>query len=68
MSQAKTSAMRQRIGLITGLVIAVGLQVLPVPEGLDRSAWLLASLALMMAAWSFVRPIMHAKCSTVEPN
>ena len=45
MSQAKTSAMRQRIGLITGLVIAVGLQVLPVPEGLDRSAWLLASLA-----------------------
>lgn len=43
--------MRQRIGLITGLVIAVGLQLLPVPEGLDRSAWLLASLALMMGAW-----------------
>jgi sodium-dependent dicarboxylate transporter 2/3/5 len=51
MSQAKTSAMRQRIGLITGLVIAVGLQFLPVPEGLDRSAWMLASLALMMGAW-----------------
>ena len=51
MSQANTSAMRQRIGLITGLVIAVGLQLLPVPEGLDRSAWLLASLALMMGAW-----------------
>lgn len=51
MSQANASAMRQRIGLITGLVIAVGLQVLPVPEGLDRSAWLLASLALMMACW-----------------
>lgn len=51
MSQANTSVMRQRIGLITGLVIAVGLQLLPVPEGLDRSAWLLASLALMMGAW-----------------
>ncbi len=33
MSQANTSAMRQRIGLITGLVIAMGLQLLPVPEG-----------------------------------
>ena len=51
MSQANTSVMRHRIGLITGIVIAVGLQLLPVPEGLDRSAWLLASLALMMAAW-----------------
>jgi hypothetical protein len=51
MSQANASAMRQRIGLITGLVLAVGLQFLPVPETLDRSAWLLASLALMMACW-----------------
>ncbi|WP_440958145.1 SLC13 family permease [Oceanicaulis sp. LC35] len=51
MSQANASAMRQRIGLITGLVIAVGLQFLPVPEGLDRAAWMLASLALMMGAW-----------------
>tara|TARA_R110000868_G_scaffold6550_9_gene37131 strand:+ start:2686 stop:4221 length:1536 start_codon:yes stop_codon:yes gene_type:complete len=40
-----------RIGLITGLVLAVGLQFMPLPEGLSREAWLLASLALMMAAW-----------------
>ncbi len=39
------------IGLITGLVIAVGLQLVPVPEGLTREAWLLASLALLMACW-----------------
>ncbi|MBI1236523.1 MAG: DASS family sodium-coupled anion symporter [Alphaproteobacteria bacterium] len=41
----------QNIGLVTGLVLALGLQLLPLPDGLSREAWLLASLALMMAAW-----------------
>jgi sodium-dependent dicarboxylate transporter 2/3/5 len=41
----------QRIGLIAGVGLAVALQFVPVPEGLGREAWLLASLALMMAAW-----------------
>ncbi len=41
----------QRIGLITGLVLAVLLQFIPVPDGLSREAWLLASLALLMASW-----------------
>jgi len=41
----------QRIGLVTGLVLAIGLQVFPAPEGLSDEAWLLASLGLMMAAW-----------------
>ncbi|MCR9129637.1 MAG: SLC13 family permease [Alphaproteobacteria bacterium] len=41
----------KRIGFLTGLVLAVGLQLLPVPEGLTREAWLLASLALLMASW-----------------
>ena len=41
----------KRIGFWTGIAIAVGLQLLPVPEGLEPRAWLLASLALMMAAW-----------------
>lgn len=44
-------ARSQRIGLITGIVLAVALQFVPVPEGLDREAWLLASLALLMASW-----------------
>ncbi|MFN4288054.1 MAG: SLC13 family permease [Brevundimonas sp.] len=41
----------RQIGLIVGVVLAVGLQLLPVPEGLDRRAWLLASLMLLMASW-----------------
>ncbi|PWE18471.1 sodium:sulfate symporter [Marinicauda salina] len=41
----------KRIGLVAGLALAVGLQLIPVPEGLTREAWLLASLALMMASW-----------------
>lgn len=41
----------QNIGLLTGLVLALGLQFLPLPEGLSREAWLLASLALLMATW-----------------
>ena len=41
----------QRIGLIVGLLLAIGLQFIPAPEGLSQEAWLLASLGLMMAAW-----------------
>jgi len=41
----------QRIGLATGLVLAAILQFIPVPDGLSREAWLLASLTLLMASW-----------------
>ena len=41
----------QRIGLITGLVLAAGLQFFPAPDGLSPQAWLLASIALLMASW-----------------
>lgn len=41
----------QVIGLFAGIVLAAGLQVLPLPEGLSREAWMLASLALLMACW-----------------
>lgn len=41
----------QRIGLITGVVLAAGLQFFPAPEGLSPEAWLLASIALLMASW-----------------
>jgi sodium-dependent dicarboxylate transporter 2/3/5 len=48
---AKAQPRSKTIGLITGVVLAVGLQFIPVPDGLDREAWLLASLALLMASW-----------------
>jgi sodium-dependent dicarboxylate transporter 2/3/5 len=41
----------QSIGLVTGIALAIGLQFMPVPDPLTREAWLLASLALLMAAW-----------------
>jgi len=42
---------RQRLGLLTGLGLAIAIQFIPVPDGLDRAAWLLASFAVMMACW-----------------
>jgi sodium-dependent dicarboxylate transporter 2/3/5 len=41
----------RRIGLAVGLALAIGLQLLPRPDGLSAEAWMLASLALMMASW-----------------
>ncbi|WP_323760657.1 SLC13 family permease [Maricaulis sp.] len=41
----------QIIGLFAGIVIAAGLQFLPLPEGVSREAWMLASLTLLMACW-----------------
>ena len=41
----------QTIGLWAGIVLAILLQFLPVPDGLSREAWLLASLGVLMAAW-----------------
>ncbi|KAA5803552.1 SLC13/DASS family transporter [Alkalicaulis satelles] len=41
----------KRIGLITGLVLALVIQLIPVPEGLTREAWIVASIAAMMASW-----------------
>jgi len=38
-------------GLILGPAIAIGLQLLPPPEGLAPEAWRLVSLALLMVTW-----------------
>ncbi|MGJ3232426.1 MAG: SLC13 family permease [Oceanicaulis sp.] len=52
MGAAHTQPDRTRtIGFWTGIALAVGLQLVPLPEGLSREAWLLASLALLMASW-----------------
>lgn len=39
------------IGLIVGPALALGLQLLPPPDGLTPEAWRLVSLALLMVTW-----------------
>lgn len=41
----------QNIGLLLGVVLAGGLQILGPPDGLTREAWIAASLVLLMATW-----------------
>ena len=41
----------QKIGFWGGLLLALGLQLLPVPEGLSREGWLVVSLAVLMFSW-----------------
>ncbi len=40
-----------RAGLWLGLGAALALQLVPVPEGLTREAWIVVSLAALMAVW-----------------
>ncbi len=42
---------RQRIGLLVGVTLAIGLQLVPTPEGLSREGWVVASVTLLMASW-----------------
>lgn len=39
------------VGLILGPALALGLQLLPAPEGLSPEAWRLVSLAALMVVW-----------------
>ncbi|MEO0998722.1 MAG: SLC13 family permease, partial [Pseudomonadota bacterium] len=48
---AAASGRTARIGLWLGLVVAVGLQFLPAPEGLSPGAWVTVSLVALMACW-----------------
>lgn len=41
----------KRIGLVVGLLLAVGLQLIPPPGDLGREGWVVASLAILMAVW-----------------
>jgi len=41
----------KRIGLFAGLALAALVQLFPVPGDLSREAWLLASIAVLMATW-----------------
>jgi sodium-dependent dicarboxylate transporter 2/3/5 len=41
----------RRIGLVLGPALAIGLQLLPPPEGLSVEAWRVVSLAALMVTW-----------------
>lgn len=41
----------KRIGFWLGLGLALLIQLAPVPEGLSREAWVVVSLAVLMATW-----------------
>ncbi|MEM8985441.1 MAG: SLC13 family permease [Pseudomonadota bacterium] len=41
----------QTVGLVLGLVLSIGLQLAPPPEGLSREAWVVVSMAILMACW-----------------
>lgn len=41
----------KHIGLAAGIALAAIIQLVPLPEGLSREAWLLASIGVLMAVW-----------------
>lgn len=41
----------QRVGLVLGLMLALGLQWIGPPEGLSTEAWYVVSLAVLMVTW-----------------
>ncbi len=45
------SELRRRVGLAAGVLVCVGLLLLPAPEGLDLAAWRTAAVGLLMALW-----------------
>jgi sodium-dependent dicarboxylate transporter 2/3/5 len=46
-----SATLRRRLGLAAGVVLCVGLLLLPVPEGLDPAAWRTAAVGSLMAVW-----------------
>jgi len=46
-----TATLRRRLGLAAGVVLCVGLLLLPAPEGLDPAAWRTAAVGSLMAVW-----------------
>lgn len=41
----------QKVGLTMGVVFGLGLQLLPVPDGLSSEGWIVVSLAILMVSW-----------------
>jgi sodium-dependent dicarboxylate transporter 2/3/5 len=49
--EGATNPQARRIGFVLGLALAIGLQLLPRPDGLSPEAWRVASIGLLMAVW-----------------
>ena len=41
----------RRFGLWFGIIVAIGLQLFPAPQGLSSEAWVVVSLTALMASW-----------------
>ena len=41
----------RKIGLWLGPLVAIVLQLMPAPDGLDPNAWIVASMVFLMAIW-----------------
>lgn len=41
----------QRVGLVGGLVVFIGMLLLPAPEAMSTTAWHVAALTILMATW-----------------
>ncbi|WP_019960553.1 SLC13 family permease [Woodsholea maritima] len=47
----KTASVMRPWPLLIGLILALSIQLIPLPEGVSREAWLVASLGVLMAVW-----------------
>ena len=47
----KDTRWRQRVGLVAGVVLFVGILLAPAPDGLSPSAWKTAAAGVLMACW-----------------
>lgn len=50
-TEAFTTTGRQRLGLLGGVGIFVGLLLLPAPEGMSLAAWRTTAVAVLMGVW-----------------
>lgn len=41
----------QRIGLVAGVIVFIGMLLLPAPAGMEAAAWRMAALTVLMAIW-----------------
>lgn len=62
-SLAPVRSLRQRIGLVLGIVLFLAMLLAPSPEGLKPEARRMAAVALLMATWWITEPIAIALTS-----
>lgn len=60
-----STTLRRRLGLAGGVILAVGILLLPAPGGLDPAAWRTAAVGLLMAVWWITEAIPIAATALV---